>query len=173
MKLVCIGDSITAAQHLDEGESGWPALLTGYEVYMAGVPGDTTRLALERFPRDVQSRQPDLVVIQFGHNDCNRWQTDRGLTRVSPEAFAANLVEMADRCRAFGAKPYLCTLTPSGRNPVHAADTRRYDGILRDVAAARTLVLIDVSGITDTLDGIHLSAEGHRKYAAIVQAALP
>lgn len=172
MKLVCIGDSITAAQHLDEGEAGWPSLLTGFEVYVAGVPGDTTRLALERFPRDVQSREPDLVVIQFGHNDCNRWQTDRGLPRVSPEAFVANLGEMTDRCRAFGASPYLCSLTPSTRNPVHAGDSRRYDELVRQVAAACGARLIDVSSVTATIDGIHLSAEGHRQYAAIVQAAL-
>ena len=141
---------------------------------MAGVPGDTTRLALERFPRDVQSRSPDAVVIQFGHNDCNRWQTDRGLPRVSPDAFAANLAEMIARCEVFGAVPYLCSLTPSTRNSVHAEDTRQYDGILRRVAVARGARLIDLGGFDERLllDGIHLSAEGHLRYAEIVQSAL-
>ena len=45
-KVVCIGDSITAGQHVPAG-SGWVELL-GY--VNAGVSGDTTRLGLERFP---------------------------------------------------------------------------------------------------------------------------
>lgn len=177
MKLVCIGDSITAGQHLDEGEARWPDLLTGFEVYMAGVPGDTTRLALERFPRDVQAREPDLVVIQFGHNDCNRWQTDRGLPRVSEDGFRANLAEMTLRCKVFRAKPLLCSLTPSRRTPQHGTDVLRYDRIIRHVARETKTDLIDVrDAFTDPsllmADGIHLSAAGHLRYAEIVQASL-
>ncbi len=131
-----------------------------------------------------------MVVIQFGHNDCNRWQTDRGLPRVSPEAYAANLAEMIDRCRTFGAVPYLCTLTPSTRSEQHARDVQAYDVILREVARQEGVALIDTRAAfaSDDLfldsgavapepglligDGLHLSADGHRAYARAVSMVL-
>ncbi len=176
--IVCIGDSITVGQHLDPPDVPWPVQLNGERVIVAAVPGDTTRLGLERFPRDVQIHEPDVVVIQFGHNDCNRWETDRGLPRVSPEAYAANLAEMIDRCRAFGAVPYLCTLTPSTRSEQHAKDVELYDVILREVAHRNGVPVIDVraaflsSKESLLIDGLHLSGEGHRLYARTVGMVL-
>jgi lysophospholipase L1-like esterase len=176
--VVCIGDSITAGQHLADGELPWPALIEGHDVVAAGVPSDTTRLGLERFPTDVQAREPEAVVIQFGHNDCNRWETDRGLPRVSEAAFAANLAEMVARCLAFGAVPFLCTLTPSMRSTQHAEDVERYDRILRERAADDFVELIDVRELFGQdarlllADGLHLSPAGHHIYAGAVQRTL-
>ena len=176
--IVCIGDSLTAGQYLHHPLQAWPLLLVGYSVHPAGVSGDTTRLGLERFPAEVQAREPKAVVIQFGHNDANRWATDRGLFRVSLNAYEANLEEMIERCRVFEAWPFLCTLTPSLRNPRHAADVARYDEALRSVAERMKVEIIDVRaafGEGDGLlmkDGLHLTADGHRRYAVEVQKAL-
>lgn len=175
MRIVCIGDSITAGQHLDEGFSPWPGLLRDAEVFAKGVPGDTTRMGLERFPQDVQSLVPDLVVIQFGHNDANRWLTDRGLPRVSLPAYVANLVEMVERVRIFDAVPILCALTPSTRSAEHGRDCERYDAALRGVARDLGVQLADVRPAiheTHLLDGLHLNFDGHLAYAAIVGALL-
>jgi lysophospholipase L1-like esterase len=173
--IVCIGDSITYGQRLDP-QQAWPQLLQIKEVIPAGVPGDTTRLGLERFPKDVQNVGPVVVVIQFGHNDCNRWQTDRGLPRVSPRSFQANLIEMIDRSRTFDIQPVLCSLTPSYRSEEHARDVTRYDQIIRRTADDETVPLADVRAAGEwamlTLDGLHLTAEGHRLYAAAVEATL-
>lgn len=182
-QIVAFGDSITAGQHLDEGYSPWPYLLGEHlhgtaVVHPRGVPGDTTRLALERFPRDVQSASATAVIIQFGHNDCNRWLSDGGLPRVSSPAYAANLLEMILRCQAFGAQPFLCTLTPSHRNATHAADVEHYDLLLRHVAMDMDVPLIDVRddfGDDEGLlldDGLHLSFDGHLRYAASVGRVL-
>lgn len=176
MRIVCIGDSITAGQHLPMTDEPWPRHLRGrHHVIAAGVPGDTTRLGLERFPRDVQSLEPDAVVIQFGHNDANRWLTDRGLPRVSVAAYAANLLEMIRRVRTFHGTPILCTLTPSLRSERHALDCKRYDEALRKVAGLRRVRIADMGDFDPglLLDGLHLSPEGHRIYAARVQEALP
>jgi lysophospholipase L1-like esterase len=178
--IVCIGDSITVGQHLDPPDVPWPVMLNTGPVLVRGVSGETTRQGLERFPRDVQMHEPELVVIQFGHNDCNRWETDRGLPRVSPEAYVANLGEMIDRCRRFGAVPYLCTLTPSRRSEQHAQDVIWYDSLLRGVAAERGVALIDTRAAFDAEplddllvgDGLHLTGEGHRLYARTVSAVL-
>lgn len=176
--IVCIGDSITAGQHVT-ADKAWPNLLDIKEVIPAGVPGDTTRLGLERFPRDVQQVAPEAVIIQFGHNDANRWDTDRGLPRVSLAAYKANLVEMVERCRAFDAKPYLVSLTPSFRSKQHGEDCWYYDRMLRRVADEEDVALIDVwpAFVLDPHpllmeDGLHLSPLGHRAYASVVEEAL-
>ncbi len=180
-RLVCIGDSITYGQKLDDRRCAWPSLIVGYQVHSFGEPGDTTRLGLERFPATVQKYTPDIAIIQFGHNDANRWETDHGLHRVSPAAYEANLDEMVTRTMRFGALPLLCSITPSRRSPQHEADSAYYDSILRSVAAKRQTMVIDVrsaflndSDLGQLLmpDGIHLTTDGHRLYADVVQRTL-
>lgn len=176
MVIVAIGDSITAGQYLKPGERPWPLLLLGYDISPAGVSDDTTRLGLERFPDDVQRLRPAAVIIQFGHNDCNRWATDLGLPRVSVWAYEANLVEMIERCWVFGADPFLCTLIPTHKNPQHSEDVAHYDGVLRKVANETQTTLIDVRAEWEDglflSDGVHPNRDGHRRYAKVVQAAL-
>lgn len=177
--IVCLGDSITFGQHVDVAKA-WPRLLPGVEIMVAGVPGDTTRLGLERFARQVQDVEPETVVIQFGHNDANRWKTDHGLPRVSPAAFKANLVEMVDRARTFNIQPILCTLTPTARSTDQDHDVRIYDGLLRRVADDESVPLADVraafldyfSWQTELVmaDGLHLTERGHVIYAGTVTA---
>ena len=134
-------------------------------------------MGLERFPRQVQDSGADIVVIQFGHNDANRWDTDRGLVRVYDRGFTANLEEMIYRAREFGIRPYLCSLTPTRRSEQHAADCERYDRLVREVAAVSIVPLIDVR-VAFTKDeylmndGLHLSEAGHEVYAAVVQEAI-
>lgn len=175
--IVCIGDSITAGQYLPEGDLAWPALVEGHAIRAAAVSNDTTRLGLERFPRDVQELEPSAVIIQFGHNDCNRWDTDRGLYRVSPGAYGANLQEMIQRCRVFGAEPFLCSLTPSSKSERYQSDVAFYDGILNEVGKASGTPVIPVRQTflhRDDLylDGLHLNQYGHKLYASVVQSAL-
>ena len=177
--IVAIGDSITAGQHLHPS-SAWPYRVAGYTIRAFGVPGDTTRLALERFPKEVQQSDPTIVIIQFGHNDANRWETDRGVNRVSPGAFKANLIEMVDRTRKFDAEPMLCSLTQTHRSMQLAEDVVHYDQIVRRVADDEGVRLIDVRAAFDwndphlTLmaDGLHLTEHGHQVYADTVQKAL-
>ena len=174
-----MGDSITFGQHLAFGAQAWPARIGAIG---RGVCGETTRQALERWPRDVQENPADITVIQYGHNDCNRWDTDRGLPRVSLEAFSANLVEMVHRCRMFGTRPMLCTATPTSRRDDYDEDVAEYSAEVERVADRMDVPLIDVRtafyshrrGLGELLmsDGVHLSPPGHQLYADTVQAAL-
>ena len=112
--VVFMGDSITEGQYVEES-SRWTHLVSAslnlkylkspvnLLFVSRGVSGETTRQGLERFPADVQNLQPDVMTLQYGLNDCNCWVTDRGLPRVSEPAYRANLIEMIDRARAFGA----------------------------------------------------------------------
>src|SRR5215218_6031477 len=109
LTVVYMGDSITFGQYVDPALR-WSTIVDArlrdvvdpaIELVMhnRGVSGETTRMALERFPSDLQELRPDVVTIQFGLNDANCWQTDQGLPRVSERAFEANLVEMISRAR--------------------------------------------------------------------------
>jgi len=177
MRLVAMGDSITAGQYC---HIAWPQFLHGFdEVLNKGVSNETTRQMLERFPADVQNHHPDVVVIQAGHNDCNRWATDRGLPRVSPAAFRANLVEMFDRARAFGATPFVCTIVPTAKSAEYDDDALVYSAHVWEAAADRNVRVADVRTAfahnpdwrTRLLleDGLHLTEEGHKVYAKTVQ----
>ena len=69
--IICFGDSLTAGSGASSGHD-YPALLAkalGRPVINAGVPGNTTRDALQRLDADVLSRQPRLVIVEFGGND--------------------------------------------------------------------------------------------------------
>src|SRR5262245_35641801 len=114
VNLIYVGDSIIFGASVDPARR-WTSLVserlmrryldTVVHVYSVkrGVSGATTRNGLEEFPKSVQQESPDIVVLQFGLNDCNCWATDRGLPRVSEAAFRANLTEMVTRARHFGA----------------------------------------------------------------------
>ena len=72
------------------------------EVINAGVPGNTTALALQRFQQDVLDHNPSLVVIQFGINDCavDVWKDPpKEKPRVELPVYLMNMESMIDRIR--------------------------------------------------------------------------
>ena len=160
--VVFMGDSITAGQYVDP-PLRWTDLVSDQfqRKYLAsplnilflnrGVSGETTRQGLERFPRDVQANWPDVMTLQFGLNDCNCWATDRGLPRVSPSAYKANLIEMIERARHFGARDIiLATNHPTLRKKVLVSgrslddNRQRYNELVREVAAETEVTLCDI-----------------------------
>ena len=69
------------------------------EVCNLSVNGRTTRQALEDMPYSIQTQSVSILLIQFGLNDCNYWETDLGVPRVSLEAYLANISEMITRAQ--------------------------------------------------------------------------
>ena len=201
--IVFMGDSITFGQFVDPALR-WTTLVgdaliveylstpINFHILNKGVSGETTRQALERFPSDVQMHRPDIVTIQFGLNDCNCWVTDAGLPRVSEAAYRANLIEMIERTRRFGARSIvLSTNHPTLRHKTllsgDSLDSRRrrYNEHVREVASLTGAELCDVEeqfahldnhALTEMLlpypDQVHLSIEGHRRYAGCIRPHL-
>lgn len=204
LRVTFFGDSICIGQGVSI-YNGWVTRIAGKmerlgEVYgceiivrNASASGNTTRQALERMPYDVQSQGVDILIVQFGMNDCNYWQTDRGLPRVSPQGFAANLKEIIERGRRFGAKRiFLHNNHPTTRDqellpgsPVtYEASNRDYNAIVREIATdmSQDVIFIDIEAefkrITgndrDRLaalllpDGLHPSRQGHDVYLKVV-----
>jgi lysophospholipase L1-like esterase len=80
VRIIVFGDSLTAGWGADDPETeGFPAVFAralqarypgcAVEVIAAGGPGDTSDVGIIRVEREVVSRRPDVVVLQFGGND--------------------------------------------------------------------------------------------------------
>jgi acyl-CoA thioesterase-1 len=197
--LVHMGDSITFGQYVDP-KLRWTSLVADKldAVYRSepvhvmslnrGISGETTRMGLERYPKDVQSHRPEVMTLQFGLNDCNCWLTDGGAPRVSPDAYRANLVEMIDRARRFGARHIILannhrTLRRKpmvNGEPLESANAR-YSLLLEGVAKECGTAFCDIRAVFEPLDDaqlddmllpypdhLHLSAKGNELYAAAV-----
>ena len=157
------------------------------------VNGNTTRMALERMPYDVLAHNPDVVLVQFGMNDCNYWRTDNGVPRVSPAEFEANLIDIVDRCFHAGARSVLLnTNHPTTRTQgevypgkgSYEESNRSYNAIIRSVAASYdgNVRLCDIEAVFRNAggelaqyvleDGLHLSVAGHRLYVEAVEPHL-
>jgi lysophospholipase L1-like esterase len=201
--IVFMGDSITAGQYV-QPPLRWVDIVSdnltrsylntplNLQFVTEGVSGETTRQGLERFPKSVQSHRPDIVALQFGLNDCNCWNTDLGLPRVSEVAYRANLTEMIDRSRRFGARTVVISTNHTTlRHKVMLGgrtleqQRRRYNGIVAEVASATGARLCDIDAAFDPLprtdlenellpypDWLHLAAPGHKRYARVIQPVI-
>lgn len=197
LKIFFFGDSICFGQGVSPQHIWVSRLAAALEerfsqrfdllVQNPSINGNTTRQALERIAYDVQSHSPQIVLTQFGMNDCNGWLTDKGHPRVSKDAFRANLSEIVDRCRIFGAKHVIVGTnhpTTRTRDPLPAVEfpydtaNRAYNAIIREVASTKSAVLADAEKAFDEAvaageatyadlvldDELHLSQAGHEIY---------
>tara|TARA_R110002110_G_scaffold415562_1_gene651087 strand:+ start:58465 stop:59148 length:684 start_codon:yes stop_codon:yes gene_type:complete len=201
--IVFFGDSITEGQHINP-DFRWTDLVleslkeqydrTPVDIigYNKGISGETSRQGLLRFNPDVQSLSPDILVIEFGLNDCNFWFTDKGFPRVSQSAFKANLEEMIERAKIFDIKHIiLCnnhrTLRtkslPGGKS---LEESRKiYNTVISEIAHQHEVKLCDIDQWFDKIDAedysnyllqkpdlLHLSELGHKHYAQKILSLL-
>ena len=165
----------------------------------ASANGRTTRQALELIDYEVQSQSPDLVILQFGMNDCNYWKSDRGLPRVSRGGFEANLQEIVARALNFGARRVLLnTNHPTGLDRdelpgvgiTYQQSNERYNEVIRHVVTLsdERVSLNDIERtfrehaggdrarleelLMPAPDLLHLSALGHDLYYRLINPVL-
>lgn len=173
MRIVCLGDSCTYGQNVRATEA-WPAVLhglTGKDVRNEGVCGDTTRQALDRYRYACGLHKPDVVVLQFGHNDANAWD---GQPRVMLAAYLANLHELAYRAQQDGARKVLL-ITP--HNVDEHPDQDYQARVKRYAAAAEEHIPGAKRGdvkVTLLDDGyyVHPDPAMHRRYAEKIAACI-
>jgi lysophospholipase L1-like esterase len=195
-RVVVFGDSTTAVR---EGLVVYGALLETQcrslgipvDVINAGVRGNTTDHAAERFHADVILRRPDLVVLQFGINDSavDVWKIPAASQpRVSLERYVENLQRFVDTLRQQNVPVVLMTPNPLqwtpqlvelyGRPPYDVTDPeglnvilRHYADAVRRIAAEKEVPLVDVMALHQERghdraepllsDGIHPNQRGH------------
>lgn len=163
LKIVAFGDSITRGSAIGGEFRNWTELVaeeTGAEIINAGIGGNTTAMARERFEKDVLSYAPNLVLILFGMND--HVLIRKGEHLVSLGDFEKNLAYFSDKVREIGAAPVL--LTPNffiegnekeyyySRHPKAFYDADggalavldRYIDVIRETAVRKSVPLIDI-----------------------------
>ena len=184
--VIAFGDSITAAA------GGWVSMLYGEfggEVINAGVGGNVTAQALERIESDVLSKNPDLVIINFGMND-QAYQEASKANLTPIDKYEANYRSIIEQIKNTGSDIILVAVHDvnpkyhkhSGLNYC-ASETLedgtnrtyidKYNEVVKKLADEYKLGFIDINSLAqdklDTLtiaaDGIHLSAAGQKQYA--------
>lgn len=199
LKIFFFGDSICFGQGVSI-HKGWVSKISNeleklsilenrnFLLSNASVNGNTTRLALERMPYDIQGHKPDLILVQFGMNDCNFWDSDNGCPRVSIEAFKANLKEIVTRALLNNCKHvFLNTNHPTLRNhskmknsnltyedsnhlynqaireTYHELKSKNIRITLNDIEKSFTSQNVSLNELL-LPDHLHLSAKGHEIY---------
>ncbi|MDQ1256284.1 MAG: isoamyl acetate esterase, partial [Candidatus Hydrogenedentes bacterium] len=199
VKIVTFGDSTTAPRgplriYTDLLREDLPVRGFDAVVVNAGVGGNSTAMARDRFERDVLALKPDIVTISFGINDSaiDIWK-DVTEPRVTLEAYAANLRYFIATLRERGAQPILMTPNPLawtgpnrelyGKPPYDVNDPKGFDAMLRpyvekvrEIAQTEAVPLADVHQAFSEyarehpieellLDGVHPNDLGHRLIA--------
>lgn len=173
--IVCLGDSLTAGQGVDEDQA-FPAVMQrlatadnlDWRVVNAGVSGDTSAGGLRRVAWLVKGK-PDWVFIALGAND--------GLRGQPATATRDNLIAMVERFRAAGVKVALGGM----RLPTNYGEDYRnaFAAVFAEVAKERSVPLLPfllegVGGVPglNQGDGIHPTVEGHEILARSVYSFL-
>lgn len=208
LKITFFGDSIFTGQGVSIYKSWVSKIANFLDEYSknfkydflitnSSVNGRTTRQALEDMQYQVMSQGVDILVIQFGLNDCNYWLTDSGMPRVSKGAYIANIKEIIDRGFAAGAKQILLnnnhptsrtidiitgtdiTFEESNKEYSNAISQEclkfgprvRFQNIYKSF---KDVLHQSNTDIKDFLleDGLHLSVKGHETYLNIMQPVI-
>lgn len=153
--IICFGDSITKGFRLKK-EDSYPyqlGLLLGENVIKSGINGETSTQALERVQRDVISKKPRLVIVQFGGNDV--------IYRIPLETTLANNEILVDKIQKSGSKAVLLIGEGNLLAPQYLAG-------FREIAKKKNILLIEdaIQEIVHKpwlrMDGVHPTREGYK-----------
>ncbi|MCU0666403.1 MAG: GDSL-type esterase/lipase family protein [Candidatus Omnitrophica bacterium] len=126
--IVCFGDSVTFGYGVEEKDS-YPAQLArmlNKPVINSGIDGNTSSDALNRIEEDVLSKDPYLVVVEFGGNDF--------LTKIPIKDTESNVRQIIDKILAKGSMVALADVSAgfvlSEYRPVYAKIAREKGVVL-------------------------------------------
>jgi len=173
VRLLALGDSLTAGYGLGDGQGFVPQLeralrAKGYDVTVinAGVSGDTTAGGLSRLDWALGDK-PDVALVELGANDM--------LRGLDPAAARANLDAILGRLKERNIPTLLAGMYASAS--YGRAYTERFNAIYPELAAKHGVPLYPffLDGVaTDAAmnqgDGIHPNAAGVK---VIVERILP
>ena len=165
--VLALGDSLTFGTGAS-AETCYPtvlAVLTGWNVVNAGVPGDTSAQALARLPALLAEHQPKLVIVSIGGND---------FLRKLPESDTRTHVHaICKQSLAAGAQVLLVAVP---RATVAAALGQMTDHALYAEVAEDLKIPLQREAWGEVLaqpdlraDAVHANARGYAQFARSVQ----
>ncbi len=172
-----LGTSLTAGFGLAI-EQAFPSLVAEmidsadlpYRVVNAGVSGETSAGGLRRIEW-LLNEPVDVLVLELGAND--------GLRGLDVDEMQRNLQEIVNRTRARYPRARIVIAGMESPPNMGSRYTSAFRRVFPDLAATNDAVLIPflLDGVAgrpelNQLDGIHPTAEGHRRIAATVWQVL-
>lgn len=187
IRYVALGDSYTIGTSVDESER-WPNQLVdelagsvGLElVSNLGINGYTSAQLIDQELPQLDALDPDFVTVLIGVNDVVR--------RVPADAYRANMSKIfdfllerlpANRILVVSTPDY--TRTPQGAafgDPVQQrAEIAAFNAIERELAEARGIAFVDISGVADRADvepdlvaddGLHPSGTQYARWVDLI-----
>ena len=166
--VLALGDSLTFGTGAS-AETCYPtvlAVLTGWNVVNAGVPGDTSAQALARLPALLAEHQPKLVIVSIGGND---------FLRKLPESDTRTHVHaICKQSLAAGAQVLLVAVP---RATVAAALGQMTDHVLYAEVSKDLKIPLQREAWGEVLaqpdlraDAVHANARGYAQFARSVQS---
>ncbi len=188
-RILCVGDSLTYGDGVS-AEEAWPAVaarLSGLEFVNRGANGAITADMLARLPSRLERYRPAAAILMGGANDL--------IFLADARAPLANMESMARLVERSGGRAFVgvpVPICPPIREDWAAvadftAVQARYDEYaerLRDLCAQKGFTALDFrAGFAAAvarsgrearsfyIDGLHLTAEGHRIFAEVAVSA--
>ena len=171
-----LGDSISAGYGIPV-ERGWVALLQeqlsskgySYDVVNASISGDTTHGAEARLNKLLDTRLPDIAVVELGGND--------GLRGLMPDEIEKNLDTIITNLKDRGVRILLIPMElPPNYGPVYTSRFREmYQRLGKEQGIKVGKFILDGIGDRPELmqsDGIHPIAEAQEKMLDNIWPAL-
>ena len=165
--VLALGDSLTFGTGAS-AETCYPtvlAVLTGWNVVNAGVPGDTSAQALARLPALLAEHQPKLVIVSIGGNDFLR-KLPESDTRAHVHAICKQSLDAGAQVLLV-AVPRATVAAALGQMTDHAL----YAEVAKDLkiplqreAWGEVLAQPDLRA-----DAVHANARGYAQFARSVQ----
>ena len=172
VKIVCLGDSITASSY--DGGLSYPERLQLYlstnypqasvTTINAGISSDATSRMLARLQSDVLDHDPDLVTVMAGVNDTRVlppgcwWDgfADRCFDGTenwaTKEEFHDNLVSIVQQCQDVGAEVILLIENSIDTLPQWSAETwTEYSRVVVDVGGEMDVPVVDYYSIWESI----------------------
>lgn len=188
IRVACVGNSITYGAGIENRDrDSYPAVLgqmlgQTYDVRNFGFSARTTLMKGD-FPymkegmfRDVQTFNPDIIIIKLGTNDSKPWNW------VHKKDFPKDMQTMISTFSALPAKPkiYLCYPAKVHKYQYGINDSTIVDGIIpviKKLAEKNELEIIDLHTATENMgehfpDAVHPDPVGANRIAETVYQAL-
>ena len=175
-RIVFMGDSITEFWKVNDSSFFDKSKIN------RGISGQTTPQMLLRFPHDVISLKPEVVIILAGINDIAE-----NTGPISNEGILKNIIAMSELAKANNIKVLLCSILPANRfnwNPKILPANRviELNKMIQSYANKNKIIYVDYfsqmvddeNGLQKQYgeDGVHPNKEGYLVMKSIVNEAI-
>lgn len=175
-RIVFMGDSITEFWKVNDSSFFDKSKIN------RGISGQTSPQMLLRFPQDVISLKPEVVIILAGINDIAE-----NIGPISNEGILENIIAMSELAKANNIKVILCSVLPANRfnwNPKISPANRviELNKMIQSFADKNKIIYVDYfsqmvddeNGLQKQYgeDGVHPNKEGYLVMKTIVNEAI-